>query len=77
MCLSVKFSFLFDRVEEPAVVKAVVVVKPAPRVSEVRSAIMRLNKTKKKLKKETKMVIIIKYILTYWLNNPKSSKFEN
>ena len=39
-------------------VKVVVVAKPVPRVFEVRSAIMKLNKTKKvKLKKETKKVI--------------------
>ena len=54
------FNILLCRVEEPAVVKvvAVVVVKPVLRVFEVRSVIMRLNKTKKgKLKKETKEVI--------------------
>lgn len=50
------FVFVY-RVEEPVVVKVVVVVKPAPRVLEVRSVITRLNKTKKeKLKKESKMV---------------------
>ena len=39
-------------------VKVVVVAKPVLRVFEVRSAIMKLNKTKKvKLTKETKEVI--------------------
>ena len=39
-------------------VKVAVVVKPVPRVSEVRSVIMRLSKTKKeKPKKESKKVI--------------------